>query len=316
VAHVGTLAEGIIRKVHVTVGDKVARDQPLMEIESVVVGEAEAAYLEAQGMLELARRNHDRLAALREESISSLKEELAAARELDASGIRVDAARGKLIGLGVSPAAARALTRRNSRGRLVLRSPADGTVLAMHAVAGEVARSDESLVTVGDSSRLWVWADLYERDVAAVTREQARRPLAAEIAVKAFADERFEGTVDFVSPSMSESSRTVGLRIAVPNPSGHLLAGMFAQVRIFLPTDREALTIPRGAVLEDEGRAFVFVWQTGDYYLRRPVTTGAIVAGMVEIAAGLEGDELVVSEGAFLMKSDVLRSKMGAGCAD
>jgi cobalt-zinc-cadmium efflux system membrane fusion protein len=316
VAHVSTLAEGIIRKVHVTLGDEVIKGQALLEIESVAVGEAQAEYLEAQGMLKLARRNHERLDALGQEGIASEKELLQARQGLDASQIRVNAALGKLTRLGMSASSARALSQAKSRGRLVLRAPAAGTVLAMHAVAGEVARSEASLVTVGDNSSLWVWADLYERDVALITQEQAKQALAAEVEVKAFPGETFGGTVDFVTPSMSESSRTVKLRIAVPNPTGRLLAGMFAGVKVFVRGDQEALTVPRGAVLEDEGRSFVFVHHDGEYYVRRPVIPGRSFAGLVEIASGLNGKEEVVADGAFLMKSDVLRSKMGAGCAD
>ncbi|MBW1873152.1 MAG: efflux RND transporter periplasmic adaptor subunit [Deltaproteobacteria bacterium] len=297
VAHVSTLVEGIIRKVHVMLGDKVKRGQALIEIESVAVGEAEAAYLEAQGMLKLARHNHDRLAVLRKEGISSEKELLVAKQELVAAKIRNDAALGKLTRLG-------------------MRAPAAGTVLEMHAVAGEVARSESSLVTVGDNSALWVWADLYEQDVALVMREQAKQALAAEVEVKAFSKVRFKGTVDFVSPAMTEKSRTVKLRIAVPNPTGRLLAGMFAGVKIFIPGDSEALTLPQCAVLEDDGRSFVFVHHEGEYYVRRWVVSGRSFAGLVEISSGLKGDEIVVTDGAFLMKSDVLRSKMGAGCAD
>ena len=91
---------------------------------------------------------------------------------------------------------------------------------------------------------------------------------------------------------------------------------MFATVRVMLPGDELALTLPREAVLEDEGRSFVFVHHHDDYYVRRPVTTGRAWGDRVEIAGGLQGDETVVAEGAFLLKSDVLRSKMGAGCAD
>ncbi|MCK5689922.1 efflux RND transporter periplasmic adaptor subunit, partial [Myxococcota bacterium] len=116
--------------------------------------------------------------------------------------------------------------------------------------------------------------------------------------------------------SMSESSRTVKLRIAVPNPTGQLLAGMFASVKVFIPGEDEALSVPQSAVLEDDHRTFVFTHQKGEYWLRRPVTVGRNFAGRVEIRSGLKGDEVLVAEGAFLMKSDVLRSKMGAGCAD
>ena len=218
--------------------------------------------------------------------------------------------------LGMSPAAARGLTRQRAKGLLVLRAPTGGAVLEMHAVAGEIARVESSLATVGDNSAVWVWADLYERDIALVSREQAKGALAAAITVKAFPGEVFDGTVDLISPSMSESSRTVKARIAVPNPERRLLSGMFAHVKLFIPGDGQALTVPRQAVLEDEGRAFVFVHHDGDYYVRRPVTAGRSFAGLVEITGGLAEGQTVVADGAFLMKSDVLRSKMGAGCAD
>ena len=115
---------------------------------------------------------------------------------------------------------------------------------------------------------------------------------------------------------MDESSRTVKVRIEASNPNGRLLAGMFADVELMLPTAEEVLAIPRSALLEDEGRAFVFVFHHDDYYVRRPVVRGRSWAGWVEIRRGLEPGATIVTEGSFLMKSDVLRSKMGAGCAD
>jgi cobalt-zinc-cadmium efflux system membrane fusion protein len=316
VAHVSTQAEGIIKAVFVTLGDRVKRRQALVEIESVAIGEAQATYLEAAGMLALAKRNHARLEALRKEGISSEKELLSARQGRDAAQIRTDAAFGKLKRLGMSTSAARGLTQKTATGRLVLRAPVAGTVLDIHAVAGVVARADKSLATVGDNASVWVWADLYERDIALVMREQARRPLSATVGVKAFPEEEFAGTVDFVSPSMNESSRTVKARINVPNPRGRLLTGMFAQVKVFIPGDQQVLALPGEAVLADEGRAFVFVHHEGDYWVRRPVTPGRTFAGMTEIKKGLTGSEVVVANGAFLLKSDVLRSKMGAGCAD
>ncbi|MFO8070889.1 MAG: efflux RND transporter periplasmic adaptor subunit [Polyangia bacterium] len=316
VAHVSTQAEGIIKAVHVTLGDKVGQGQSLLELESVAIGEAQAAYLEAAGILDLARRNHARLDALRKEGISSEKELLSARQELDAARIRTDAAFGKLGRLGMSASAARELTRKTASGRLVLRAPVAGIVLDLHAVAGEVARADTSLATVGDNSSVWVWTDLYERDIALVTREQAKQPLAAAVEVEAFPGKELAGSVDFISPSMSESSRTVKARINVPNPGGRLLAGMFARVKVFIPGDQQVLAVPSKAILEDEGRSFVFVHHEGDYWVRRPVDPGRTFAGMTEITTGLTGSEAVVANGAFLLKSDVLRSKMGAGCAD
>ncbi len=87
---------------------------------------------------------------------------------------------------------------------------------------------------------------------------------------------------------MDESSRTVKVRVEVKNADGRLLAGMFANVKLFLPGADEALAVPRGAVLEDEGRSFVFVHHQGDYYVRRPVTVGRTWAGWVEVKKGLQ----------------------------
>ena len=307
VGHVSTQVEGIIKTVHVALGDQVKKGQPLLEIESVMVGEGQATYLEAQGMLTLARRNFERVSELRKENISSEKEFLQAKQELDAAEIRAAGARSKLSRLG---------TGGTEGGRLVLRAPLDGTVLVMHAVSGEVAKTSESLITVGDNTAVWVWADLYERDIGEVKKGQAAQKLASSISVKAYPGEEFPGTVDLVSPAMDESSRTVKVRVQVKNDDGRLLAGMFATVKLFLPGTDETLAVPKAAVLEDEGRSFVFVHHQGEYFVRRPVVRGRTWAGWVEIKKGLEPSQTVVVEGAFLMKSDVLRSKMGAGCAD
>lgn len=316
VAHVSTQTDGVIRQVRVALGQRVKRGQVLIEIESVAVGEAEGAFLEGQAVLRLARRNHDRVAELRAESIASEKEFLQSRQEFEAAEIRAKAAEAALTGLGMSAADVQTLTQASTRGCLMLRAPVDGVVLSLHGVPGEMAKAGDALAIVGNTSTLWVWCDLYERDLARVNPTRLTRDLSATVEVRAYPGEEFPGMVDFVSPAMEEASRTVRLRVRVNNPSGRLLAGMFADVKVHLPGDAEALALPRSAVLEDAGRAFVFVRHQGDYYVRRPVETGRLWNDRVEILKGLRGGETVVADGSFLLKSDVLRSKMGAGCAD
>jgi len=163
---------------------------------------------------------------------------------------------------------------------------------------------------------VWVWAALHERELARVSGQQAAGKLSALVSVKAYPGEEFPGTVDLVSLSMDEASRTVKVRVSLENKGGKLRAGMFADVKVFLRGDEETVALPRVAVLEDEGRSFVFIRHHGDYYVRRPIMAGRRWSGWVEITAGLKGGEEIVSEGSFLLKSDVLRAKMGAGCAD
>jgi membrane fusion protein, heavy metal efflux system len=316
VAQISSQVEGIVRVLHASLGDRVEEGQPLVEVESTDVGEARVSAYEAQGRLKLAQATVDRLEKLRADGIASEREYLEARRELEAAQIAAEGARATLGYLGIGGGPADAPTKGITRGRVTLRSPLNGTVLEMSAVAGELAEVGESLLTVGDNTTLWVWADLYERDMADVLRAQASKQLAATVSVEAFGDEEFSGIVDFVSPAMDESSRTAKLRIVVPNPDGRLLAGMFAEVKVFSPTPELALAVPRGAVMEDAGRSFVFVRHSPEYYVRRPVKVGRAFAGWVEITDGLTEGATVVDRGAFLLKSDVLRSKMGAGCAD
>jgi cobalt-zinc-cadmium efflux system membrane fusion protein len=300
-------SDGVLRKVHVELGERVEQGQALVELESGLVGEAQGALLEAEGVLRLARLNLERVSELRKESIAFERDLRQARQELEMAEIRAEGARDKLALLGASTA---------SRGRLVLRAPISGMILDMRAVPGEVVRAAEPLLTVGESTRVRVWADLYERDLVRVRNAQAVERISASITVRAYPGQEFPGRVDWVRPAVDGSSRTVKVRIEVDNPEGLLLPGMFASVELLLPGPDQVLAVPRAAVLEDEGRAFVFVHHQGEYYVRRPVLVGRTWRGWAEIERGLEPAETVVAEGAFLMKSDVLRSKMGAGCAD
>jgi cobalt-zinc-cadmium efflux system membrane fusion protein len=106
------------------------------------------------------------------------------------------------------------------------------------------------------------------------------------------------------------------MRGTVPNPGRRLRPGMFVDVHIELPERPAVPVVPEEAVLHDEGRAFVFLLLPDRTFVRRPVTVGRELDGWSEILAGLEPGSDVATTGAFLLKSDVLRAKMGAGCAD
>ncbi len=319
VTHISPRIEGTVRKVHASLGEQVRRGQPIVELESVQLGEAESEYLAAQAALRLARSSFERQEQLRKEQISSEKEYLAARQEHESAQIHARSAQEKLARLGVAQGDVERLAgagRSSGDGALVVRAPSDGIVLEMHAVPGELVKPDQSIVTVGDVSSVWVWADLHEDQLARVLDAQRGGKLRAEVAVKAFPDASFPGSVDFVGPTMDERTRTVKVRVAAANPEARLRAGMFAGVRVFLPGQEEALAVPGAAVLSDEGRSFVFVHHHGDYWIRRPVEVGRRWLDWVEVRGGLEGVETLAADGAFLLKSDVLRSKMGAGCAD
>jgi cobalt-zinc-cadmium efflux system membrane fusion protein len=182
---------------------------------------------------------------------------------------------------------------------------------------GQIVDTTESIYTVADLSNLWVWCDVYEKDLA-ILHEQTEKdnPLAALVKVKAFESVEFNGEVDFVGNLMDEHTRTVKIRIQVKNPDNKLRPGMFADVQIAVPLDGQMLAVPQTAVMADEGENFVFQHWKEDLWVRQDVAVGERYGDFVELLSGVPQGAKIVTGGAFMLKSDVLREKMGAGCAD
>lgn len=319
IAHLGPRVDGTVLRAAVDIGDRVDIGQTLVEMESTELAEAQAGYLESLAGRDLSRRSFARLSELREAGIASEREYLEVEQNLATAEIQVNSARQRLLQFGLVAEEVAALEAggiAEAVGRFSLRAPFAGEILGLHAVRGERLGPDDELALLGDVSSLWVWADLYESQIAAVGEALAGGSLPVDVEVNAFPGQRFPGRLDFLDRVMDEGTRTVKSRIVLANPDGLLRPGMFAHIHISLGGAQPRLVIPAEALLADEGREFVFLRHDEEYFLRRPVRGGARFGGLVEILEGLDEGESVVSRGAFLLKSDVLRSKMGAGCAD
>ncbi len=319
VAHISPVVPGLIHKAHVDLGQNVSAGQPLFEIDSPELAGAQGDYLEAQAMFRLTEKSFQRQKELWQSKVTSEKEYLEAQQAFETAGVKMEAAKYRLVRLGIDEKEIKTLEAQwltHSAGHFVVRSPIAGTVLFVHATLGELAEPGKDAILIADVSNLWVWVDLYEKQMEEVSTAWRTGNLTATVAVDAYPSEVFSGAVDFVGATMEESSRTVKIRISLANPGGRLRPGMFAKVRLYPQGARETMAIPLVSVLSDEGRDFVFVHHDGDYYIRRPVTKGRVMGDLVEILAGLQSGQEIVTTGAFILKSDVLRSKMGAGCAD
>ena len=229
----------------------------------------------------------------------------------------LNAAEQRLHIFGLDAAAVEAIRSKSENGgfaRLLVKAPRAGTVIAQNVSQGKFVETSQSLYTVADLSNLWVWCDVYERDFAVLHARMAeQKTLKATVRVASFPDTAFPGTIDLVGGTLDEHTRTVKVRVQVANPHGKLKPGMFATVEVRLPSGRTAAMVPRDAVLSDEGQAFVFQKWTEDFWVRRDVTVGAPQGDLIEIQRGVPEGVVVASGGAFMLKSDVLRNKMGAG---
>jgi cobalt-zinc-cadmium efflux system membrane fusion protein len=193
---------------------------------------------------------------------------------------------------------------------VVIRAPRKGTVIEGNAASGEQAEAGKELLTLSDLETVWVMADVKEAELAVLGNGSGK-----DAVVEAM-EHSFTGRLDAVAGRLSETTRTAKARFSVNNADGLLKPGMFVSVRLFMPAKGEVLVVPKVAVLADEGRTFVFTHKEGDYWIRRPVSLGASIDSMVEITSGITAEQRIITDGSFLLKSDVLRGKMGAGCAD
>jgi cobalt-zinc-cadmium efflux system membrane fusion protein len=114
---------------------------------------------------------------------------------------------------------------------------------------------------------------------------------------------------------LDESTRSIEVRFVAANEDRRLKPGMFAQVDIEIPETESRLAIPTSAILTDEGKTFVFCRLKDDLWIRRAIAAGADADGYSPILDGLKEKDVVVIEGGLMLKSDILREKMGAGCA-
>ncbi|HCE45243.1 MAG TPA: hypothetical protein DET40_17020 [Lentisphaeria bacterium] len=318
-SHVSPRVEGIIKSSEVDVGNKVKEGDVLFTMDSVEVGGAVNEYLNYKSILVLESRNLERIKALYEKRIVSEKDFIESSIKYEETLTALRTAKNKMEIYGLNAKDIDGIKPESDGdviSKLPIRAPINGTVIVKHAVNGEHWNPDKEIdiMVVSDLDNLWVLADVYETDLKALLDANSEKA-ECEIETLSFKGKAFKGKIENIGMTLDETTHTIKVRIIVGNPDGILRPGMFCSVKI--PSGlSDATAVPESAVLSDEGQSFVFVEILDNFYARKPVVTGRKHEGYVEILEGLAPGEQVVSVGSFLLKSDVLKEKMGAGCAD
>jgi cobalt-zinc-cadmium efflux system membrane fusion protein len=313
-AHVSPRLPGRVTDVLVELGHDVKRGDPLVRLDSIELGQARSAYLQARTREDLARATSEREQQLARDRISPQQDALAAESALrEASAARL-AAEQTLALYGLGPDEIRALKPEDGRASLlVVRSPLDGRIVDMHATLGELVTPEDRLMTVAQLARVWVWVDVPERDLSRVHVDDI-----AHVVADAHPGDAFEGTVSYLTDQVDAATRTARARVEVANPERKLLPGMFARVRI---VDVHApggggdasLVVPAEAVQRLDGENVAFVVLGPGRFARRDVDLGLTVGGSTQVIAGLAEGETVVTEGSFVLKSESARHELGGG---
>lgn len=189
---------------------------------------------------------------------------------------------------------------------LELKAPIDGVIIERKSTVGELVDKVSAIYTISDPADLWVIAEVKERDIAAVKIGQD-----ATFKVLAYPGEEFHGKVVRLGNQIEADSRTLEVRIETDNADGKLKAGMFADVEITTTIMKDIIVIPDTALQSDGDQQVVFVVIGENKFEKRVVTLGMEQRGHVQILDGLKVGDQIVTEGSFILKSELLKGELG-----
>jgi Cu(I)/Ag(I) efflux system membrane fusion protein len=195
--------------------------------------------------------------------------------------------------------------------RMTIVAPVSGVVTELNAREGMTVAAGAPLFRINGIDPVWVNAEVPESAAA-----QVRPGSAVEASTAAFPGQAFKGKVGALLPEVNAATRTLKARIELANPSGQLVPGMFASIRLTPASRAQALLVPSEAVIQTGTRSVVMVAAGEGRFAPADVETGAESGGMTEIRSGLEAGQKVVVSGQFLVDSEAsLRgaaARMGA----
>ncbi|HZE68319.1 MAG TPA: efflux RND transporter periplasmic adaptor subunit [Pyrinomonadaceae bacterium] len=318
IAVIGPVNQGRLVRLYAGQGSRVKKGQKLAELESADIDQAESDYLKALAEAENARRTaaaevklaqetYDRTKVLYEKTIAPGKNLQAAEHDLEVAKAAAEssiagtktaltAARRHLLILGLKDSAIDALSTKSDLAAVFsLNSPIDGIVVERNATIGATVGPDANLFKIIDISRVWIDANVFEKDL-----ERVREGQEVKLTVTAFPGTTFSGRVILISSVVDPDTRSVKVRTEVSNPDSRLKPDMFANVEIITDVNRSAISVPQSALLDDGGKTVVFVAE-GSGYKKRVVTAGIRGNDQVEIIDGLVAGDKVVVKGNYLL---------------
>ncbi|AZT82234.1 efflux RND transporter periplasmic adaptor subunit [Marinobacter sp. NP-4(2019)] len=266
--HVHSRIAGWVEVLHVrSLGEKVSRGEPLYEIYSPELVNAQQEFL--------------------------MSERLRRGSETTATG-------GKLRSFGMTDSQIANLKKTSKvRERITVFAPGSGYVAALPVRAGMYVRPDTEIMAIGSRDSVWVIAEFFERQAGLIV---AGQPVV--FTTPSMPDTQWQGTIDYVYPELDARTRTLRARVRVPNTDGRLRPNMFVNLTMDAPIGDDLLTIPRPALIQRSDSKHVLLAEEDGYFRPVPVKTGQEAGDRVVVAEGLEEGQQVVVSAQFLIDSE------------
>ncbi|OGK08860.1 MAG: hypothetical protein A2W80_06400 [Candidatus Riflebacteria bacterium GWC2_50_8] len=316
---VASVVPGIIASITVRSGDSVEQGQVLAVIESPELSHLALDLRKLVAELELAQKKLAREELLHEKKVGAMQtvQEARAARDLAA--IEIKCSKERLAMYGLSEKDINAITAGRSestqKGQLKIVSPMQGRVIKVHANIGSAVGEQQAIFDIVNIGKLRAIGQIKESDISTVITELKKGDIKGFITTQAFPDMLYPVKAVSADAGLRTTTRTLGIQLTVNNSDELLRPGMFIEGSLQIGRDQQKPVLPASALLEDEDELFVFIKYNDSLYLRRDVTLESRQGDTIVIGSGINEGAEVVTEGGFLLKSDILRGKMGAGCA-
>jgi cobalt-zinc-cadmium efflux system membrane fusion protein len=297
--------QGRVVEVRAHLGDRVKGGAVLLVIDSPDIAQAYSDYVKEDSELRYATRSHELAKDLYENKALPLKDLKQTENELIKARAEFRRAKERLLSLRV-PAEElnKPLDKQQITSRFEMKSPLTGIVVERAVTPGQSVGGDvnQVLFTVADLDMLQVVADVYERDLALVKEGQF-----AKVKVEAYPAIDFPATVASIGDVVDPASRTIKLRAWVNNQDHKLKPEMFARLHIQLGDATRILAVPKEAVLEVDGKQFVYVVEDGNRYVKREVKAANFTSDQMRILEGLTPGQRIVTKGAVLIKGQEVK---------
>jgi membrane fusion protein, heavy metal efflux system len=310
-AEITALVRGRVIDVYADLGQEVKAGSLLALLNSGELGMAQSAYLKAGAKLYVAERAYRRAQALLEEKVIGLAEAQRREGEMISARAEKRESHDRLLLLGMTDEDIRKMDRDQTiRSYVPILAPFDGRVINRNITKGEVVETTEKLFAVADLSEVWVLGNIPEKDIPFIRQEGTGQTQKIEILLNAYPNEVFHGKITYVGDVLEARTRTMNLRIEVPNPDRKLKPEMFATIRVYSEPEKNVLAVPEQAIQRERDRKFVFVQRDEETYEVRDVSLGESNGEIVKVLDGLREGDKIVTAGSFILKSELLGEQL------
>jgi Cu(I)/Ag(I) efflux system membrane fusion protein len=273
--------EGWIQRLYVNAtGQTVKRGQPLLEVYSPELVSAQQEYLIARQGLQALQHASGQAKATAEKLAENALRRL---RYWDIAPAQLHRLQGDEKPLDTLP----------------LPAPASGTVLEKPALEGMRFMPGELLFRIADLSTVWLLAEVFEQDIGEVRLGQT-----VQVHINAYPERSFSGKVGFIYPALAAETRTVKVRVELPNAEGLLKPGLYGSVTLAALESKDVLAVPDSAVIDSGARQVVLVRRNEGIFEPRAVQLGRQADGYFEVLEGLQEGDKVVTRANFLIDAE------------